>query len=89
MNIELTALEVGTLVIFSMAMTGIVMALRKRVLRNKKQKWMKEKSKVVEKTEFKAAPKKVQEQPESQEHGKHEPIDTDALLGDLKDKEQS
>ena len=94
MNIELTALEAGTLVIFSIAVTGIVMSLRKRVLRNKKQKWIKEKSKVVEETEFKAttettAPKKVQEQPESQEHGKDEPIDTDALLKDLKDREKA
>ena len=77
MNIELTALEAGSLVIFSIAVTGIVMSLRKRVIRNKKKEWQKEKTKIVEKTEFKInpetqAPENVVKQPEntesSQEH---------------------
>ena len=41
MNIELTALQAGSIVMFSITVTGIVMALRKRVLRNKKQNQVK------------------------------------------------
>ena len=101
MNIEITALAAGTLVFFSIAILGMVMALRLRTIRkkNKEKKqdkdWKESKAKTVEDYEFKANPeqnKVSQEQPKEQpskEQPKNEPIDTDALLRDLKDKEQS
>ena len=101
MNIELTALEAGTLVFFSIAILGMVMALRLRTIRKKNKEikkdkdWKDSKAKTVEDYEFKANPeqnKVSQEQPKEQpskEQPKNEPIDTDALLRDLKDKEQS
>ena len=96
MNIEITALAAGTLVFFSIAILGMVMALRLRTIRkkNKEKKqdkeWKESKAKTVEEYEFKANPeqnKVSQEQPKEQP--KNEPIDTDALLKDLRDKEQS
>ena len=100
MNIELTALEAGTLVFFSIAILGMVMALRLRTIRKKKKvikqekAWKAEKAKTTEEFEFKVnpetlAPQKVLKEKPSQEQPKNEPIDTDALLKDLKDESEA
>ena len=78
MNIELTALEAGSLIVFTMAILGMVMALRLRTIRkkNKEKKldkdWKANKAKTVEEYEFKTnpetlAPEKVLKQPEQSE----------------------
>ena len=88
MNIELTAIEAGSLVFFSIAVVGMVMALRLRSRRKKKLDVKKD----VEEYEFKTnpetlAPEKVLKQPEQSEPSqepekpKH---DVDKLLDDLK-----
>ena len=88
MNIELTALEAGSLVFFSIAIVGMVMALRLRSRRKKKRQVKQD----VEEYEFKTnpetlAPEKVLKKPEQSEPSqepekpKH---DVDALLDDLK-----
>ena len=81
MNIELTAIEAGSLVFFSIAVVGMVMALRLRSRRKKKLDVKKD----VEEYEFKTnpetlAPEKVviKDQQDEQKH-----IDPDALLKDL------
>ena len=94
MNIEITALEAGSLVVFTMAVLGMVMALRVRKIRKykkevKKEKdWKASKAKTTETYEFKTnpetlAPKKVLKEPENPEHEKPK-HDVDALLDDLK-----
>ena len=91
MNIELTAIEAGSLVFFSISVVGVVMALRMRS-RSKKKRQVKQD---VEEFEFKANPETLatekvekpnQGNPQSEEQ-KH--IDPDALLKDLqKDSEE-
>ena len=93
MNIELTALEAGTLVFFSIAILGMVMALRLRTIRKKNKEikkdkdWKESKAKTVEEYELKTNAEQTKPNPEQTKP--NEPIDTDALLRDLKDKEQS
>ena len=92
MNIELTALEAGSLVIFTVSIVGIVMALKRRARRNK-QKNVKQD---VEEYEFKSnpetlAPERVRKETESEpdeEHGKPK-HDVDALLRDLKNETET
>ena len=98
MNIELTSLEAGSLIVFTMAILGMVMALRLRTIRkkNKEKKldkdWKANKAKTVEEYEFKTnpetlAPEKVLKKQPSQEQvpEKEKPKhDVDALLDDLK-----
>ena len=54
MNIELTALEAGSLVFFSIAIVGMVMALRLRSRRKKKRQVKQD----VEEYEFKTNPER-------------------------------
>jgi len=99
MNIELTAIEAGSLVLFTLGVVGVGMALRIRASRKKKRDvkkdkdWKESKAKVTEQDEFKTNPEtsaqekvqKPQEQSEpSQETAQTKNIDTDALLDDLK-----
>tara|TARA_Y100001947_G_C10232683_1_gene258212 strand:- start:291 stop:611 length:321 start_codon:yes stop_codon:yes gene_type:complete len=78
MNIELTSLEAGSLIVFTMAILGMVMALRLRKIRKKKhdvkqeKDWKEGKAKVTEEYEFKTnpetlAPEKVPKEQPSQE----------------------
>ena len=99
MNIELTSLEAGSLIVFTMSILGMVMALRLRKIRKKKQdvkqekEWKQSKAKTQsEEYEFKTnpetlAPEKVLKKQPSQEQvpEKEKPKhDVDALLDDLK-----
>ena len=96
MNIELTAIEAGSLVFFSISVVGVVMALRLRSRRKKKRQVKQD----VEEFEFKAnpetlAPEKVvkenlgNQQSEEQKQDEQKHIDPDALLKDLqKDSEE-
>ena len=99
MNIELTSLEAGSLIVFTIATLGMVMALRIRKIRKKKQDvkqdkdWKESKAKTQsEEYEFKVnpetlAPEKVLRKPEQSEPSQ-EPEkpkhDVDKLLDDLK-----
>ena len=98
MNIELTSLEAGSLIVFTMAILGMVMALRLRKIRKKKhdvkqeKDWKEGKAKVTEEFEFKTnpetlAPEKVPKRPEQSEPSQ-EPEkpkhDVNKLLDDLK-----
>ena len=100
MNIEITALAAGTLVFFSIAVLGMVMALRLRTIRKKNKiakhdrDWKESKAKTVEDYNLKTnaeqtKPNAEQTKPNPEQTKPNEPIDTDALLRDLKDKEQS
>ena len=99
MNIELTALEAGSLIVFTMAILGMVMALRVRKIRKKNQEkkqdrdWKESKAKTQsEEYEFKTnpetlAPEKVLKQPEQSEPSQEQEKpkhDVDKLLDDLK-----
>ena len=80
MNIELTAIEAGSLVLFSLGVCGVVMALRLRSRRRKKQQVKQDVSEYEFKTNPETlAPEKVEKNPSQPEQ-----IDTDALLKDLK-----
>ena len=86
MNIELTALEAGSLVFFSIAIVGMVMALRLRS-RRKKKRQVKQDEAWKESKWKESSPEKVPEKPQQSEPSqepekpKH---DVDALLDDLK-----
>jgi len=93
MNIELTALEAGSLVFFSISIVGVVMALKRRAMRKKKDKI---KSDVVE-YEFKSnpetlAPEKIPKQSEPAEKPvltkDQDQLDVDKLLDSLKKDER-
>ena len=93
MNIELTALEAGSLVVFTIAILGMVMALRVRKIRKhnkevKKDKdWKESKSKTTEEYEFKSNPETLAPEKVVKEQSENKPdVDVDALLKDLKEK---
>ena len=83
MNIELTAIEAGSLVLFSLGVCGVVMALRLRSRRRKKQQVKQDVSEYEFKTNPETlAPEKVlKDQVKDQEKPPH---DVDAPLDDLK-----
>ena len=87
MNIELTDLEAGSLVLFTLGIVGVGMAIRLRARRKKKQVVKQEKDWKESKWK-ESSPEKIPKTPEqsepSQEKEQSKNIDTDALLDDLK-----